>query len=241
MSAHDIGAWCRRPRFADIEFAASIGLNRLDVMVNEMAKDRAPRKFDLDWDVNSYRNVVGKAQQEGIQVHFTSWLMPHAEFCKQAVDQLRGLLSETGAAGVMFDVEEPWTQAIRPHYGDAVSIMTEGMKGIWWGVTGIGWASKWVQNIAAAATYVVPQLYATSTSKLDPNEFGGPMQHWAKWNHNVVPALAAYRTTAAKIRESWAEVTPADTVLFWALRHIKSNATYAKTIAALAKQGKQAA
>lgn len=216
------GAWVRRPSFADIDFAASIGLRRLDVMVNEMAKARGPTKFVVDWDAIDYQNVVGKASQEGIEVHFTSWVMPHAEFVKRAADELQHLCQETGAHGVVFDAEEPWTQAEKPDYWNACELLHAGMMGCRYGVTGIGWASKWLQNLVARANYGCPQLYSTSTSSLDPHEYGGPLAHWSKWNACIVPALAAYRTTPAVLRAAIAEVSPEDTILLWALRHLKA-------------------
>lgn len=229
------GAWCRRPGFDDVEFAASIGLRRLDVMVNDFSDARSPRTFEMDWGADEYRNIVGKASQYDIEVHFTSWLMPHVEFCRRAANELQQLCLDTGAHGVLFDCEEPWTQAVAPDYWNATNAIHEGMMGCRFGVTGIGWASQWLRNISAHASYVAPQLYSTRTSKLDPHEYGGPIAHWAKWNAVVVPALAAYRTTPAVLRAAIAEVSPTEEILLWALRHIK-----AKSGAAIAKVIKEA-
>lgn len=241
MTIH--GAWCFQPKRADIDFAASIGLRRLDIMLNELSKARAPQRFEMVSSKESYESLVSYADDKGIDCYFTSWLMPHKAFCDEASDQLQHLCGLTGARGVVFDCEEPWTQADQPHYGAAIAAVVTGLKGCRWGVTGIGWASKWVGAIAQEADVLIPQLYSTSTSGLEPKEYGGPMQHWSRWlkgGAELLPALAAYRTTASTMRAAVAEVMPETEILWWALRHMKTNKAYAAVIADLARE-KQAA
>jgi hypothetical protein len=230
------GAWCFRPSAADVEFAASIGLTRLDCMINELSKARAPQKFT--YVKHDYLTFAKRCEDNGIRVSFTSWVMPHVEFCKEAVSVLTGLSSYAPACARLLpvlDAEEPWSQAERPQYDEAIDTLNRGMAFM---VSGIGWASKWTMRLAASSSGVIPQLYSTTTSKLDPNEYGGPLAHWAKHSTRIIPALAAYRTTPAVLRAAIAEVSPTDTILLWALRHLraKSGASLRKVIAEAAKE-----
>lgn len=214
-----VGAWCFNPTKADVDFALALGIRRLDFMVNDLSKERGPTKFRM-----AVPTWAEYAAGKGIEVHLTSWIMPHVEFAIAAGDELQHIAGVVGARGVVLDAEEPWTLAT----GDvdregAAAAFEEAMMGCRFGVTGIGYASVVkLGPLLARADYGVPQAYVTGTSGL--RAVGPVLEHWKKaFGRPVVPGLAAYRTTAAQMRTDLAAVGEASTVLYWALRHIKGS------------------
>lgn len=216
-----VGAWCVNPSVADINFAQSLGIKRLDMMVNDLSACRLPIRFQMQRPAN-----VKHAIDCGMEVHFTSWIMPHVDFCKRAGDELQQLCLDTGAHGVVLDAEEPWTLAHVPQREEAAVAFAAGMMGCRFGVTGIGYASeRKLDPLLDVADYGIPQAYATRTSGLPVHKVDDVLAHWrAKFDHiPIVPALPAYRTNAQDMGESLRLVMPADTVIYWALRHIKTS------------------
>lgn len=214
-----IGAWCTRPSRSDVDFAADIGLRRLDVMVNDFSIARGPTKFRFD---KLSKDVVEYAASRGIAVHITSWIMPHVEFAREAGDELQHLCGVTGAQGVVLDAEEPWTLAHQANREAAADAFFDAMMGCRCGVTGIGFADRAkLGPLMARADYGVPQAYVTRTSGLSIAGIKRVLQHWEAFGKPITPALAGYRVTDENMTDAWAAVQPAQTVLYWALRHIK--------------------
>lgn len=229
MSRLTVGAWCTRPSRSDVDFAASLRMRRLDVMVNDLSDERSPIRFRFD---KLSRDIVEYANSRGIEVHVTSWIMPHVAFAVEAADELQQLCVDTGAHGIVLDAEEPWTKARSPERERAAESFFAAAMGCRVGVTGIGFADvAKLKPLVYRADYAVPQTYVTLTSGLSIAGIPRALAHWRKMECPViVPALAAYRTTASQMENAFAAVRPAQTVLYWALRHIKSSHTYQRVI-----------
>lgn len=238
-----IGVWCWRPSFDDIQFAASLGIRRLDIMTNDLSRKRDPIRFSMDWEPQSYLDTVAYALNMAAfdEVHFTSWVMPHVPFCREAGDVLQQLCIDSGAHGVVFDAEEPWTLAHQRDYEGAACELQSALKGCRVGITGIGYADRGkLSPLMRIADYGIPQAYSTTTSNVAPSRLPRILEHWKWWGKPIVPGLAAYRTGGATaMRESYAAVQPADTVIYWNLRHLKSTKTSQRVIRELADKAEK--
>lgn len=216
-----IGAWCMRPSRNDVDFAASIGLRRLDVMVNDLSKQRKPTRFKFD---RLSKDLVEYAAGRGIEVHVTSWIMPHVAFAREAGDELQHLCGMTGAHGIVLDAEEPWTLAHAARREEAAAAFFDATMGCRVGVTGIGFADHAkLGPLMSRADYGIPQAYVTKTSGLSLAGIPRVLQHWQQFKRPIVPALAGYRTDRDGMQASWHAVQPAQTVLYWALRHLQDS------------------
>lgn len=242
------GVWCRRPSFDDITLAAGMGFTRLDVMVQDMAKQRTPTSFRMDWDAQDYRNVVGKATMAGIEeVHFTAWAMPHVTYMSYAGDCLQNLCMETGAHGIVLDAEEPWTLASKPDYRKAAEAFYTQAKGCRTGITGIGYANAdKLGPLLDGADYGIPQCYSTNTSKVLPQNVGRLAKHWEKFGKPLVPGLAAYRqsgiaghTSSSALRTARDTLAGFDTVIYWSLRQIKGSTLVRNTLRAMMEEDRK--
>lgn len=228
-----VGAWCTRPNRADVDFAAGLGLRRLDVMVNDFSKERKPTRFRFD---KLSKDVVEYAANRGIAVHLTSWIMPHVDFAREAGDELQHLCGITGAQGIVLDAEEPWTLALASQREAAADAFFEATMGCRVGVSGIGFADRMkLGPLMARADYGVPQAYVTQTSGLSLAGIPKVLAHWEAFKKPIVPALAGYRTNRAGMLAAWYAVQPAQTVLYWALRHLKDSDTRQDAIRHLAR------
>lgn len=234
-----------------VAFAKSIGLKRLDVIVNDHSKWRAARDFDT-YPIDRITRLADAVVNAGIELHFMSWLMPHAKYIDQAADVLVPLVQRTQARSIVWDCEEPWTQAARPmNYAAAADLVRGAFGGIMQGVTGIGYASKAkLGPICAGADYLVPQAYSTSSSGLDPATV--VPQFVARWRNTfpgkpVVAGLAAYRQTGIKgytaesaLRAAFggAKADPQiRTAIYWSLAQIRDSSVATKTIRTLTGGG----
>jgi hypothetical protein len=229
--------WCWYPSFDDLHFAAELGVRRLDVMVNDFSAKRSPTRFRMNGTTDGYRNLVAYATAAGIpEVHFTSWVMPHVPFCREAGDELQQLCIDTGAYGVVFDAEEPWTLATQRDYEGAAEELRLALKGCRVGITGIGYASRdKLSPLMRIADYGIPQAYSTTTSNVAPGRLPRIIEHWKWWGKPLVPGLAAYRTGGAQaMRQSFDAVQPADAVIYWNLRHLRTTKTSQRVIRELA-------
>lgn len=250
-----IGAWCgsaslRNPG-RDVDFCVAHGINRLDIIVNDHSVWREPTDFTVR-GVTSIVRLADLARAAGIEVHLMSWLMPHSMYIEQAGNELIPLATLCQAKSIQWDAEEPWTKAKKAMpYEEASKLVAEVFKDrkFKMGVNGIGYAStQKLGPLAKVCDYVVPQAYATQSSGLKPDT--APGQFYRRWSSKfkkpVVMGLAAYRQkgipgysereailTAIKATHALGDV---DTIIYWSLRHIRTNREVANAIATLAKQ-----
>lgn len=237
-----IGVWAGRSSIRrgqkDIDFCLEHGINRIDLIVNEHSSWRAERDFDTYdlADILDFCKLVNKA---GIELHFMSWIMPHANYITQAADTLIHLCEETGAKSLQWDAEEPWTLAKNPmDYESAAELIAEKFENLSceMGANGIGYTPRHKFGpLAKVCDYIVPQCYSTSTSGIAPHDVV-PRLHrrWKKvFNHERhAIGLAAYRQTGIKgyktvdsaMRTALAgaqALEGVDTVIYWSLASIR--------------------
>lgn len=245
-----VGAWAGSRSLANpqryVDFAVEHSINRLDIVVNDHSKWREPHDFTIR-NVDRIVRLAGIARQAGIEIHLMSWIMPHVKYIEQAAETLIPLAAATHAASIQWDAEEPWMLA-RNHdgyvrggemVGDAFKSLAIPM-----GVNGIGYASvKKLRPLAKVCDYIVPQVYSTSTTGLDPRT--APAKFHKRWRQYfgkpVVMGLAAYRQkgipgyTQAQAMQSAIiavrAIPKVNTVIYWSLYHITKNRTVAKAIA----------
>jgi len=250
-----IGAWCGSSSLAaperDVSFAVDIGLDRLDVVVNDHSAARRARRFTTS-DHGKVERLCAAAHRRGLEVHLTSWIMPHASYIDRAADVLVPLSATVGAASLLWDAEEPWTNAIdAPSRSTAASRLADRFADLArpMGVTGIGYTpvAKF-GPLAAVCSYVVPQAYATASNGLAPEV--APVRFHKRYVDNfhrpVLIGLAAYRqagiaghTPASAVRSALlacASLQGVDTVLFWSLGWLRRSPDVAATITALRRR-----
>ncbi len=239
----NIGAWCGATSLAsparDVDFAAALGLGRLDVFVNDHSKARAARKFTT-YDTAKIEKLCKLAKARGISVHLTSWIMPHSEYIDAAAATLVPLCAQIGAESLQWDAEEPWTQATgAPARSAAAARIAERFDGLScpMGATGIGYTpvAKF-GPLAQICDYVVPQAYATSSSGLLPEDAPGKFhrRYSTSFARPIVIGLAAYRQTGiaghtptSAVRAALlasAKLKGVDTVIFWSLGALRKSA-----------------
>lgn len=257
VTVRRVGAWCGSATIAspstikrDVAFAAELGLRRLDVMVNDFSKARTERPFSI-YTREKIVALCDAANERGLEVNLTSWLMPHASFIRQASDVLTELVLDTHAASVIFDAEEPWTQAKNPMtYENAAALVDDECSNKFkWGTTGIGYADKFkLGPLVRRGSFMVPQCYTTSSSGLDPAR--GPADLIKRWrsafgDREVVCGLASYRqsgipgyTIDAALRAAYysAEGSGVGDIVYWSLSAIRTVSQVAKTIRILCER-----
>jgi len=230
-----------------VAFAKSIGLKRLDVIVNDHAAWRDPSDFTT-YDVGKIETLANAVTAAGMELHLMSWLMPHMRYVDGAARILIPLISRTGALSVVWDCEEPWTQARQAlGYETAAGRVAAAFAGVRQGVTGIGYApTNKLGPICERADYLVPQCYSTSTSGLDPATV---VPKFASRWRAVFPGkplaigLAAYRQTGisgytaeSALRAAYGGAVAdlsARVAIYWSLRQIRSSTAVTKTLRSL--------
>lgn len=253
VSIDTVGAWAGRTSMSspaaikrDVSFAKSIGLKRLDIIVNDHAAWRSDTPFDT-YDTDRIVGLADAAISAGLEIHLMSWLMPHRNYIDRAAPRLRVLVERTGARSIIWDCEEPWTQARGAiNYADAAAHVYDAFHGIVQGVTGIGYAPvEKLGPICKLVDYVVPQCYSTSSTGVSPSTVAAKFaSRWRKlFRKPVVIGLAAYRqrgikgfTEESALRAAFgsAESDPeARTVIYWSLGQIRASRTAARTIRSL--------
>lgn len=244
-----VGAWCgmsslRNPS-RDVAFAKSIGLNRLDVIVNEHSSDRNPRGFDT-YDRQKIVEFCHRAQGEGIQTHLMSWIMPYEDYIQEASEQLTSLCSVAGTSSLQWDAEEPWTLAKRRiPYREAAQMIKEKFADLTcrMGVNGIGYTPVGrFGPLAEICDYVVPQCYSTSTSGQKPEDVVPKFVRRYKelFGDKVrTIGLAAYRQKIPNYTVDQAMRAPihaahalegVNAIVYWSLTSIRRNRRVANVI-----------
>lgn len=232
-----IGAWGMQVTAEQLAAAKRCGIGRIDLMVNDCSASRAPTRFCV---MPQARERAQRVVDAGFELHLTSWIMPHLAFAAEAADTMQQLAIDTGARSVLWDAEEPWTQATgKPHYDDAIEAIVAGLKGCTWGVTGIGYASPKVFELAARASYAVPQAYVTEDSQLRHIGIDDVLRNWSRWVANgvpIVPGLAAYNQGRGYIATARgaAEAAGYRGAIYWSLRHIESSKAVQAALRSLA-------
>lgn len=252
MGIRTVSAWAGTGALADpkgyAEFAKRIGLTRIDLMVNEHSAWREPKPFSTH-SLSKIDAFAREVHRVGLELHLTSWLMPHAAYIDSACRILLATARQVDARSVLFDCEEPWTQARAPlPYASAAAMVRQGFEDFPIGVTGIGYApTAKLSAICAAADYLVPQCYSTESSKQSPAIV--VPRFAARWRRvfpgkPIVVGLAAYRQmgipgfsaeSALRTAFGGAQADPhADTVIYWSLAEIRRKRPIAEIIAELA-------
>ncbi len=225
-----IGAWVMHPTAEQLSMARRIGITRIDLMINDHSKDRRPTEFRCNDGVDDDAKMI---RDLGFDLHFTSWVMPHQPFVAKACDVLSQLVIDHGAISVMWDAEEPWTQAIGGNTRDAAADIGRRMAGCRMGASGIGYADLHdhdpeVLYLVDVCDYVVPQVYVTSDSGLRHNSMRRVLERWS-FDKPILAGLAAYAqtfdglSTGPNMLRSWEKVRDTDGVCYWAMRHIAKN------------------
>lgn len=249
-----VSAWCGASSMAslqqakkDVAFAKSIGLGRLDVIVNDHAKWSDPTPFDT-YSVSKIEMLADEVRTAGLELHFMSWIMPHAAYIGRAAEILVPLVERTDARSIVLDAEEPYTLAKNAlPYDVAAARIAEAFASVPFGVTGIGYGSKEkLGPLCSRAALLYPQCYSTSTSKMNPGTVVPKLA--TRWRA-VFPGkplaigLAAYRQTGipgytaeSAIRTAFAgaEADPSARVaVYWSLGQIKASSIVTKTLRSL--------
>ncbi len=200
-----IGAWCGNRSLAnpvrDVEFAVARGINRLDIVVNDHSRWRAPRAFTVR-DETKIERLASLAAARGIEVHLMSWIMPHQRYIDGAARRLVPLCERVGARSLQWDAEGPWMKAEgRMTYPRAARHIRDSFTGLAcpMGATAIGYTpvTKF-RPLAEICEYIVPQAYVTSRNSLRPETAPGQFHRRYTERFGPIPivmGLAAYRQT----------------------------------------------
>jgi hypothetical protein len=236
-----VGAWCGSSSLAhperDVDVALELNINRLDVVVNDHSKSRSPRRFTVR-DGQKIKTLCKRAQDNGIETHLMSWIMPHKAYIDRAAQLLVPLCEEVGASSLQWDAEEPWTKAThRMRYADAANCMADKFSGLAceMGVAAIGFTPvDKVGPLADICDYMVPQAYSTRTSGVKPG-FGQKRIHGryaTKFGKKIVMGLAAFRQkdipnhsveSAMVTCINQANDLNCDTIIYWNLPAIRGS------------------
>jgi hypothetical protein len=166
-----------------------------NLMINDFSGERSECAFKT-FSLDKIRAMSAACRDAGINVQLTTWVMPHDQFVDGMLEQLPGLLAETGATLLWLDAEEPWTQATGCFdYAAAAERISEALPRL--ALSGIGSAFEELAELAKVCDIFSPQAYATSDSQSTPggvvsysldcwrSRFGEPLEGW-------VIGLAAY-------------------------------------------------
>lgn len=204
VGALPIGAWTGSASIGsssdmarDVAFAKWLGLSRLDVMVNDHSAKRQPRDFGT-YNKAKIAAFCRRAVGEGIEVHLTTWCMPHEKYLRQLGAQMTELVGQCAATSIMLDAEEPWTLAAKPMpWEEAGELVGEMLGHLPFGVTGIGYASgPKLRPIVSRSQYMVPQCYATAGNTLNPKKAAVQLSNiWRSrfGDRRLVVGLAGYK------------------------------------------------
>ena len=246
-----VGAWCGSATLAhperDVDFAVENGINRLDIVINDHSASRKERAFTVH-NTSRIKALCKRAQDNDIETHLMSWIMPHRRYLEQAADTLIPLCEDVGAASLQWDAEEPWVLAEK-HMGfrEAASLVAEEFSDLpcEMGVTAIGFASvSKVGPLLEVSHYGVPQAYSTTRSGVEPGS-GQKMLHkrWRnKFGRPIVMGLAAFRQSgipghtvdsAMKACVKASGELGCTTLVYWSLRHIRASASVRHAIAGI--------
>jgi hypothetical protein len=166
-----VGAWATRSTHADpsktVQELLAARCNFVSIMCNDIPDGRVFEVFDQE-------RIVALAlacKSAGIEVHLTSWIRPYSSYIDQAADELIPLFARCHASLLVWDAEEPWTQADSPRlsYSAAASRIADRFVSVPMGVTAIGSVSESkIEALAQVCGVWIPQAYATTESDSKP-------------------------------------------------------------------------
>lgn len=164
--------------FADpAETVAGLNAARVcvaNLVINDFSKARGPTPFNT-FAPDRIVAMANACRDAGIRVWLTSWAMPHDVFMLDALEQLPGLLERAGAELLVWDAEEPWTDALGVtafDYEHAAGLAS--MLSVPLGITGIGSAPPSLRPLSKVCRVFMPQAYATDDSQATP---GGVVEY----------------------------------------------------------------
>lgn len=227
----------------DLKVAKSVGLSRLDVIVNDHSKSKRPRDYDT-YPASRVRALIKAATDAGLETHVTSWVMPHEAYLQRMGLEMRELHEATPYASLVLDAEEPWTLATSPMPWVAAADLTASVLGdLRWGVTGIGYASRTkLGPLVKRGAFMLPQCYATRDTKLRPAEIAPKL--CARWHEmfgdvELVVGLAAYNqsgiaghTIESAMRAAFqgAQQQSPSAASWWSLSAIRNSTSVQKAV-----------
>jgi hypothetical protein len=165
-------------------------------MLNDFLKARGPTAFST-FPVDKINAMAKACRDAGIEVHLTSWIMPHDLFMDGALAVLPGLIASTGATLLMWDAEGPWCDATGCFDYAAAAAKAERVFPRL-GLSGIGAALTELVELAKVCVVWSPQSYATEESQSSPDKvvtyslgewrerYGEPVEGW-------IMGLAGYK------------------------------------------------
>jgi hypothetical protein len=241
-----VSAWLTSSTFNDpnatVAGLRAAGITTANLMINDFSADRGSTAFRT-FDLGKINAMARACHAAGIEVHLTSWVMPHDAFLDGALEQLPALLSSTGATMLWWDAEEPWTQATGCFDYAAAAEKACSVFGRC-ALSGIGGALEELTELAKLCCIYSPQAYATTNSQSTPggvvpysigqwrSRFGEPTEGWSI-------GLAAYdqgSNPAAMMQPPIDDVAAAsiEAVCYWTSRSIADDPDVCAFVAGLA-------
>jgi hypothetical protein len=157
-----VHAWVPSSCYSDpaktVGHLRAAGVTVANLMLNDFSKARGPTAFTT-FSVDKINAMAKACRDAGIEVHLTSWAMPHEAFMTGALEVLPGLMTSTGATMLWWDAEEPWVHATGTFdYAEAAATADC----IWpvLALSGIGSAPVELCELAKVCRVYSPQGYA---------------------------------------------------------------------------------
>ena len=194
-----VHAWIPSSAFSDpaetVVNLQAAGVHVANLMLNDFSDKREASEFET-FNVDKIAAMAAACQAAGIEVHATTWIMPHDLFIDGMLEELPPLLARIGCTLLLLNAEGPWTHAEGEFEYEAAA---EKLLDMFYqlGLTGIGSAPEELLSLARICAVWCPQSYATEGSQATPggvvpysisrwsDEFGNPSHGW-------IIGLAAY-------------------------------------------------
>jgi hypothetical protein len=195
-----VHAWVTSSCFSDpaktVGHLRAAGVTLANLMLNDFSKARGPTAFTT-FSVDKINAMAKACRDAGIEVHLTSWAMPHECFMVGALEVLPGLMQSTGATMLWWDAEEPWVHATGPFdYAEAAEYATRCFPRL--ALSGIGSAPVELCELAKVCRVYSPQGYADDDGNgatpggVVPYSLGEWRERYGLPTDGYVVGLAAY-------------------------------------------------
>jgi hypothetical protein len=240
-----VAAWLTSSTFNDpngtVAGLRAAGITTANLMINDFSADRGATAFRT-FDRSKIVAMARACRDLGIEVHLTSWVMPHDTFLDGALEVLPALIVETVATMLWWDAEEPWTRATGCFDYAMAAARACSVFGRC-ALSGIGGALEELTELAKLCCIYSPQAYATTNSQSTPggvvpysigqwrSRFGEPADGW-------IIGLAAYdqgSNPAAMMQPPIDDVAAASigAVCYWTSRSIAEDPDVCAFVAGL--------